>query len=186
VDNLLRFAVALLLLLLHACLTPDPLSLAAQAPPWRVVVAPAAEPGDPLVVSGTVVASDGVTPLPGATVQVHQTDAAGYYTARGEPGSEPRLRGTMRTDAEGRYEFRTIRPGPYPGGGIPAHIHFVVAHPGSRERRFEIVFEGDRYLTERIRADARSPRGGHALCAPTQDADGVLRCRQDIRMEPLG
>jgi protocatechuate 3,4-dioxygenase beta subunit len=53
------------------------------------------------------------------------------------------------TDAEGRYEFRTIMPGPYPwpnGGNDwrPAHIHFSLFGPSFAQRLItQMYFEGD-------------------------------------------
>jgi protocatechuate 3,4-dioxygenase beta subunit len=89
----------------------------------------------------------------------------------------------MHTDAEGRYEYRTIRPGPYPGGGVPAHVHYVVSAPGFRERVFEIVFDDDPLVDAEIRQLAARPSGGFALCTPTRDAGRVWHCTQDVRLQ---
>jgi protocatechuate 3,4-dioxygenase beta subunit len=43
---------------------------------------------------------------------------------------DPRLTGLLRSDVAGRYSFRTIRPGSYPGTQVPQHIHYEVAAPG--------------------------------------------------------
>ena len=92
-------------------------------------IAPADEPGTPLVVDGRVVEPDGETPAPGVVVFAYQTDRDGIYFSDGRPGSPWRLQGWARTDADGRFTFRTIRPGPYPGRHVPAHIHFAVESP---------------------------------------------------------
>jgi protocatechuate 3,4-dioxygenase beta subunit len=147
---------------------------------YSIRVAPEAEPGEPLLVQGTVVDADGA-PLAGATVYVYHTDVHGDYGPGGN--RQPRLHGTMQTDKRGRYEFRTIRPGAYPAGGVPAHIHYVVTAPGHAQRVFEIVFEGDPYLTDGIRANARRTDGMYALVAPAPDAQGTLQCRQDVRLK---
>jgi len=53
--------------------------------------------------------------------------------------------GVMTTDAEGRYRFKTIKPGPYPAGqGVirPPHIHFIVS--GRRDKLVtQMYFEGE-------------------------------------------
>jgi protocatechuate 3,4-dioxygenase beta subunit len=116
-------------------------------------VAPAGEPGEPLTVSGTVVGPDGA-PIAGASLYVYQTDREGYYGVK--PASDnrnPRLKLYLRTDAKGAWSFATIRPGSYPNSRIPGHIHFEVAAAGRANRVFEIVFEGDPFVTDRMRTD---------------------------------
>jgi protocatechuate 3,4-dioxygenase, beta subunit len=54
----------------------------------------------------------------------------------------------MKTGADGHYEFRTLKPAPYPGRHIPTHIHGPVAAPGYPSRWLaEYWFEGDPFLT---------------------------------------
>ena len=50
-----------------------------------------------------------------------------------------RLHGAMRSDANGRYRYETIRPKGY--GNAPAHVHYVVTAPGYKPRMFELWFE---------------------------------------------
>ncbi|HSK75979.1 MAG TPA: hypothetical protein VLQ45_05945, partial [Thermoanaerobaculia bacterium] len=79
------------------------------------------------------------------------------------PMDEPnaRLSGWLQSDAAGRFELRTIRPGGYPkalrlGGRerhIPAHIHLDVKAPSFRERRLQAVFSDDPLLSDRYWAD---------------------------------
>lgn len=118
--------------------------------PWSARMAPAGEPGERLVVEGTV-RGDGGKPLAGVSVFAYQTGADGIYGPKGN--SDPRLRVHLRTDARGRYRFETVRPGSYPGTRIPAHIHFHVTPPGGRERVSEVVFEGDPFVTAEMRAN---------------------------------
>ena len=116
-------------------------------------VAPAGEPGQPLNVSGVVVGADGA-PIRGASLYVYQTDREGYYGVKPiSDNRNPRLKLFMRSDAQGRWSFDTIRPGSYPNSRIPAHIHFEVSAAGRPPRIFEIVFEGDPFVTDRMRSD---------------------------------
>jgi protocatechuate 3,4-dioxygenase beta subunit len=156
----------------------------AEGGPSKVVVAPVGEPGERLVVSGTVFKTDGRTPVPGARVYVYQTDVNGYYRPGANDSKNPRLKGTMVTGPSGQYEFRTIKPGPYPGGGVPAHIHYVVNAPGHRERVFEIVFEGDPALTDRIKEDAKKDDCAFCIRPLARGPDGAWQVVQDIRLPP--
>jgi protocatechuate 3,4-dioxygenase beta subunit len=114
------------------------------------------EPGEKLVVSGLIVDRSG-RPLPGVQVHVYQTDASGRYTLE-RPMDEPhaRLSGWLRTDAQGRFELRTIHPGGYQhtrrlegrDRKIPAHIHLDVTAPGCAPCRFQAVFADDPLLTD--------------------------------------
>ena len=93
--------------------------LLAQAPagsetstaPWHISLVSDAEPGEPLIVSGTIYAPDGRTPLEGISLFVYQTDATGRYSTTGGDNRNTRIHGLMRTNSDGRYEFRTIKPG---------------------------------------------------------------------------
>jgi protocatechuate 3,4-dioxygenase beta subunit len=150
---------------------------------WQASLAPAGEPGEALVVSGTVFAADGKTPASGVVVYAYQTDARGLYTNDGRPGI-PRLHGWMRTDARGRYEFRTIRPASYPGQTVAAHIHMSVEEDGREQTIDDIHFEGDPLLTASMRQRTVTEGPFSTLCRATADAGGVLRCTRNIRLGP--
>lgn len=104
--------------------SPAEMRDAPRDPPSLARIAPETEPGQPLAISGTVYAPDGQTPAPGVIVYAYHTDANGLYRPDKRRDLPPRLRGWARTDAHGRFEFRTIRPAPYPGREVPAHVHF--------------------------------------------------------------
>jgi protocatechuate 3,4-dioxygenase beta subunit len=175
-----------ILFLLALAVWPNP---AAQAPtvadkdaPSRITIANMEEPGERVVVSGRVVGPDGVTPVSGASVYVYHTDVNGYYSPGTNDNRNPRLRGYLRTDAQGRYEFNTIKPGPYPNNRIPAHIHYVVTAAGYRDRIFEIVFEGDPLLDDNVRRQAANEWSGFSLKRLEKDNRGAWRCTQDIKL----
>jgi protocatechuate 3,4-dioxygenase beta subunit len=149
---------------------------------WQARAVPDGEPGEPLVVGGTVYAADGTTPKPGAIVYAYQTDARGLYTPDGRPGV-PRLHAFMRTDERGRYEFRTIRPASYPGQTVAAHIHMAVEAEGREYRVEEIHFDGDPLLTPQMRSGLQTQGRFASVCRPEKDA-GALRCTRHIRLEP--
>ena len=164
--------------------------VSAQAPqvaeknaPSKITIPSKEEPGERLIVTGRVFSSDGKTPLAGASVYVYHTDMKGLYAPDTNDSRNPRLRGYMRTDAEGRYEYSTIKPGPYPNNRIPAHIHYVVNAAGHKERIFEIVFEGDPNIDNKIRADAAKEWSPFSIRPLTRGPQGVLRCDQDVKMQ---
>jgi protocatechuate 3,4-dioxygenase beta subunit len=116
-------------------------------------LAPQSEPGDRLSVNGIVVDTGG-SPVAGASLYVYQTDREGYYGVKpASDSNNPRLKLFLRSDAKGAWSFDTIKPGSYPGSRNPAHIHFEVSAPGRANRIFEIVFEGDPFLTDRMKSN---------------------------------
>jgi len=155
-----------------------------ENPDWRTVLVPANEPGEPLIVSGTVYAADGKTPVESARLYVYHTDARGYYSQEGNDNRRPRLRGWIKTKADGRYQFCTIKPAPYPGRRIPAHIHATISAPGYVEHWLpEYWFEGDRYIgPQEIAANVGKGRFSQ-IVKPERGADGILRAVRDIRLD---
>jgi len=143
----------LAIVLLSAGVTAQSVREAPATAPSTGRLAPQNEPGDRLSVSGVVVDSGGA-PVAGASLYVYQTDREGYYGVKpASDSNNPRLRLLLRSDAKGAWSFDTIKPGSYPGSRNPAHIHFEVSAPGRASRIFEIVFEGDPFLTDRMKSD---------------------------------
>lgn len=119
--------------------------------PATAAMTPTGEPGPPLHVSGVVVTAQGA-PIAGASLYAYQTDAEGYYGVKPASDSRnPRLKVRLRSDAQGRWSFTTIRPGSYPNSRAPGHIHFEVTAPGYAAKIFEIVFEGDPFVSAEMR-----------------------------------
>jgi protocatechuate 3,4-dioxygenase beta subunit len=116
-------------------------------------VAPQGEPGQPLNVSGTVVGPDGA-PIVNASLYIYQTDHEGYYGVKpASDNRDPRLKLFLRSDARGAWSFDTVRPGSYPNSRVPSHIHVEVSAAGRAPKIFEIVFEGDQFITEQMRSN---------------------------------
>ncbi|MGE0130533.1 MAG: hypothetical protein AB7U82_20845 [Blastocatellales bacterium] len=175
--------------LLIICLSS--FTVCAQAPqvaeknaPSKITITTKEEPGERLIVSGVVYGADGKAPLANASVYVYHTDATGVYTpGPNNDNRNSRLRGYMRTDARGRYEYSTIKPASYPNTRIVAHIHYVVTAPGYKERVFEIVFEGDPFIDDRLRADAAKEGSAFSIRPLKRDQQGVWHCAQDVKMQ---
>ena len=102
--------------------------------------------GQVLHIKGQVRDTHG-TVLPGTVIEIWQVDNNGVYLhpednrggRRVEKGFQGR--GRTRTDDDGRYSFRTIRPVPYPGR--TPHIHFRVKAPGRRALSTQLYFKGE-------------------------------------------
>ena len=95
-------------------------------------IAPASEPGQPLVVRGRLLNVDG-SPAANAIVFAYHTDRGGLYDKRENGPHSWRLRGWVKTDREGAFTFETIRPGSYPNSNNPPHVHFT-AYLANRDR----------------------------------------------------
>jgi protocatechuate 3,4-dioxygenase beta subunit len=144
-------------------------------------IAPAGEPGTPFVIHGRVFRKDGRTPAPDILVFAYHTDATGHYDAPSAGPHSWRLRGWVKTDAEGRFEFSTIRPAPYPDRRTAAHVHFALEGPGVPRQSKGLLFEGDPLLTAAERqASTRAGRFGEIR--PVETRDGVQHVTLEIRI----
>ncbi len=158
---------------------------ATLGPVWPLAMP--GEPGQRLVLSGQVRTADGARPAPGVIIYAHQTNAAGFY-ANGSKLTEwsrrhGRLRGWVKTGADGQYEFLTIKPAPYPNRNLPAHIHLFIGELGRRPYYVDdVVFAGEFGVTSAYRS-AQELRGGSGIVTLRRRADGTLIAIRNIRLE---
>jgi len=175
------FAVSLSLVACNRQAAADKIS---DPPFWNAKIVADNEPGEPLIVSGTIYSPDGKQPLEGITLYVYQTDASGVYTTSGGDNRATRIHGVMRTNAQGHYEFRTIKPGSYPNSRNPAHIHAYVSGPGYPEYWIdEYHFANDPFISDEDKRKASGQGTFSAIVSPTRGPDGILRAVRDIRIE---
>jgi len=121
------------------------------------------EPGPVLFFSGTVRSENGI-PLPGATLDLWQSDTNGRYSHFDIPEVEApyNLRARVTTDQSGKFEVQTRVPGPYeipkhgPTGVLlaalgrhawrPAHLHMKVESHGYRTLTTQLFFKNDPWI----------------------------------------
>jgi protocatechuate 3,4-dioxygenase beta subunit len=140
--------------------------------------------GERIIVSGHVYDTDG-KPLAGTLVEIWQANAAGRYLHtwdRWPAPLDPNFSGAGRcvTDAEGRYAFTTIKPGPYPWGNHdnawrPAHIHFSLLGRAFVQRLVtQMYFPGDPFFEyDPIFNSVRDDAGRRRMIANFQMRDTV-------------
>lgn len=151
---------------------------------WKATIVSGSEPGEPMIVSGTIYTPDGRTPLEGINLFVYQTDATGRYSTTGGDNRNTRIHGLVRTNSDGRYEFRTIKPGSYPGTRNPAHIHAYVSGPGYPEYWIdEYHFDDDPFVTTEMREKDAGTGKPASILKLTRGTDGVWRAVRDIKIE---
>ena len=108
--------------------------------------------GERIVIEGRVIDGDGAS-VPDACLELWQANAAGRYAhpddTRTDKPLDPNFRGFGRvaTNADGRFRFTTIRPGPVPGRGNALqapHIGVALFARGLLKQLFtRIYFTGD-------------------------------------------
>jgi protocatechuate 3,4-dioxygenase beta subunit len=148
------------------------------------------EPGVPLRVRGRVYRPDGTTPAAGVILYVYQTDAKGLYVPADAPSKSPRIKGWMLTDSEGRFEFLTIRPGPYPNRSEPAHIHTQLWGVGGKgappHSNVTLLFADDPLVRPGERSESDSLGQFGFVKSPGPGKDDVLEATLDIRLQESG
>ncbi len=150
---------------------------------WKTTVADAGEPGERLIISGTIFKKDGKTPAPGVILYIYHTNNSGKYSPAFNQTQARRhghLRGWVKTNERGRYEFTTIRPAAYPNRKDPQHIHPIIKEPEvSLYWIDEFLFDDDPLVTEQVRAK-QEKRGGSGIIKLTKNTQGVWIGKRDI------
>lgn len=118
--------------------------------------------GEPMVVSGRILDTDG-KPIADAVIDVWQANDEGFYDVQ-QKGIQPdfNLRGVFRTDKDGRYWFRAVKPKYYPipdDGPVgqllkalgrlpyrPAHLHYIIKADGFETLVTHIFDPDDPYI----------------------------------------
>jgi catechol 1,2-dioxygenase len=154
------------------------------------------DPGERVVVRGRVTDLAG-EPVPGARLDVWQNNTAGFYACQ-QPGvqSAENLRGVYHTREDGSFEFRTVRPVPYPipddgpAGALlkangrnwmrAAHIHVWVTAPGHKDLITHVFDRESAHLGD----DAVFGVRESLVRDFVRGADGEVAATFDIVLEP--
>ena len=92
------------------------------------------------------------------------------------------LRGWMKTNAQGQYEFKTIRPASYPGSRIPQHIHPIIKEPGLSVYWIDdFLFSDDPFLNNQEKSNLQN-RGGSGILSLKKDTNGVWVGERNITL----
>ena len=94
------------------------------------------DPGLPLAIAGAIYNTRGDL-LPGAQIEVWQTNHGGHYDLQGF-----RYRATLLADPQAAYQFSSVMPGHYPAR-VCQHVHFAITAPGHRPLITQMYFATD-------------------------------------------
>jgi catechol 1,2-dioxygenase len=137
-------------------------------------------------------------PLAGANLDVWQADSDGCYSGfmPGPPGGN--LRGQVRTDEDGRYEIRTVIPGPYtipldgPTGKMTAaagwspwraaHVHLIVSAEGYEPLVTQLFIDSSDHLHNDVASAVKDDLIVHP--EPADDGSGEYTIQYDFALAP--
>jgi protocatechuate 3,4-dioxygenase beta subunit len=151
--------------------------------PDAVDINPARMPGAAMHIGGTVYGADGVTPVAGAKVEIWHADSDGRYHPEDNGDiaryrrSQINLRGSVHTDAQGRYAFDSIVPGHY--GDRRRHLHWKVSAAGHRALTTQSYWLDERG-TPRDKGDGTDSRAEACRWVDFTARDGVVHGVFDI------
>ena len=171
-------------------------SLGLDRPEWSDLTRDGAK-GERIVIEGRVIDGDGAA-VPDALIEIWQANAAGRY-AHPEDGQsdkplDPNFRGFGRcaTDAEGRFRFTTVKPGPVPGRGNrlqAPHINVLLFSRGLLiHLHTRLYFDGDAAnAADPLLSSIEDPKMRDTLVARraegSRESGSPARYRWDIVMQ---
>lgn len=150
-----------------------------------------------IAIYGRITSNDG-QPVPNALIQVWQTSEHGLYDLQTHGLQGTDLRANFRTDADGRYWFRTVRPLGYsipmdgPVGTLvkaqnrhgfrPSHVHFLIGAPGYRELVTALYFADDPNIDSDTVFGVSASLVVQAQDDPQAPVPGMRAVRYDFRL----
>ena len=192
-------ALISVLILVGATLAPDE-SLGQVDPSWLINwneaqerrpvtmtssgrIAPENEPGIPMIIHGWLFDPDGAS-AGGIVVQAYQRDSDGFeFGPNDDTLTTWKLQGWVETDAEGRFEFKTIRPAPDHLGREGAHIHFTLESVDFGRQWAPKVFLSDDELVTADQRRRSEEAGEYGWVLEVQTVDSVQHVNVRIRLK---
>ncbi|NNF02152.1 MAG: hypothetical protein HKN22_05670 [Bacteroidia bacterium] len=135
----------------------------------QMIITESEDDGEILLISGRVINNIDSGAMPNILIYGYHTDKNGYYTKAGtESGVQKwhgKFHGWCKTNDQGEFEIRTIRPAPYPDNTIPAHIHLAIQKPHNSKPFYinDIVFSEDPLTNEQYRSSEPYEDGGSGI-----------------------
>ncbi|MCW5518096.1 hypothetical protein [Muriicola sp. Z0-33] len=147
--------------------------------PMRNNLIPPGSTGDVMHLIGTVFQKDGKTPLADTLIEAWQCDENEQYD---NTSDDYVFRGAVKTDANGKYAFKTIVPVPYRDGDDwrPAHIHMRISSGDHHDLITQIYFKGDPYIEKD--AAAAAPESMNRILEIENDSNNEKSVNFDIVM----
>ncbi len=141
------------------------------------------EPGIPLIIQGRLFRPDG-TSAGGVVVHAYHRDRDGFEFGPNDNSLTTwKLQGWVETDAEGRFEFKTIRPAPDHLGREGSHIHFTLESVDFGRQWAPKVFLSDDPLVTADQRRRSKEAGEFGWVREVQTADGVQHVDVRIRLK---
>lgn len=136
-------------------------------------------PGQLVELSGTVRHNDCKTPHKKAKVELWHCSHEGVYD---NSSDEYRYRGTVYSDNNGKYFFKTILPSPYDAGGFmrPAHFHMMITAKGYQSLVTQLYFSGDQHISKDTWAS--TPKAKKRILEVQNLEDGSKKVLFDVNM----
>ena len=150
-------------------------------------------PGPVLFVNGSIVDGNGA-PITDAIIDVWQSSSEGLYENQDPSQADMNLRGQFRSDANGKFWFRSVMPAGYPipvDGPVgdliravkrphnyrPAHVHFLIYKPGFKTLISQIYVNNDPLLETDVQFGVTKALIGNYVrheneAAPEADVNG--------------
>jgi len=145
-------------------------------------IASESEPGIPLIIYGRVFRPDN-KPADGVVVHGYHRDHEGFdFGPNDNSLTTWRLQGWVKTDAEGRFELRTIRPAPDYLGREGAHIHFTLESSDFGRQWARSVFFSDESLVTTKQRRRSKDAGEYAWVLDVRTADSGQQIDLKIRL----